>query len=425
MDQRRVVWPSTQRNQLLEWKEAMRKTADNSAPGISGIGYTLLRRIGPKTKAYILKLLNKILKEGIYPRKWKIGMIFLIPKIAEWDLTMQKMRPIMLLEAARKCFVRIMQRRLSKAIVKKQILKGLNFAGLPGESTQEPLHIINNLIEGAREKDTELWIVLLDIKKAFNSVSLEGLKAAMKRISFPTQLIHLMLELFDDREIKIITKFGLTESIRVKEDIDQGEVISPLLWRIYFDPLLSYLRESRLGAKIEVEWPADLRKDQVRKDRITVAGLAYADDTVLVAESQEKIQEIIDIAEEFFEANSIELNTKKTELIVFNKKGKKNSSCLLFNKRKDKVIPKKDWDLTRFLGVWIAVKGCKKSLKSRLKREAVELAHLIKTKEISIDQARYINNKVLLPRLEYKLNLTLLNKQECDKIQNPMLQVVK
>src|SRR5260364_370590 len=66
---------------LLEWEEAMHKTADDSAPGISGIGYAFLRRIGPKTKAYILKLLNKILKEGIYPRKWKVGMIFPYQKL--------------------------------------------------------------------------------------------------------------------------------------------------------------------------------------------------------------------------------------------------------------------------------------------------------------------------------------------------------
>ena len=78
-------------------------------------------------------------------------MVFPIPKIAEWDLNMQKMRPIMLLEAAGKCFIRILQMRLSKIIVEKQILKGLNFAGLPEESTQEPLYIINNLI-GKQEK---------------------------------------------------------------------------------------------------------------------------------------------------------------------------------------------------------------------------------------------------------------------------------
>ena len=67
-----------------------------------------------------------------------------------------------------------------------------------------------------------------------------------------------MLELFNGREIKIITKFGLTTGFSAKEGIDQGEVISPLLWRIYFDPLLYRLQHSKLGALIEVDWPIDI-----------------------------------------------------------------------------------------------------------------------------------------------------------------------
>ena len=83
-------------------------------------------------------------------------MIFPIPKMAEGDLILQNIRPIMLLEAARKCFIKIIQKRLSVILVEKQILKGLNFAGLSGESTQEPIHTINSLIEETKEKNKEL-----------------------------------------------------------------------------------------------------------------------------------------------------------------------------------------------------------------------------------------------------------------------------
>ena len=52
----------------------------------------------------------------------------------------------------------------------------------------------------------------------FDSVRLGGLKEAMKRIKFPPQLVHILIDLFDNREIKIIMKFSLTEGFRAKEE---------------------------------------------------------------------------------------------------------------------------------------------------------------------------------------------------------------
>ena len=58
----------------------------------------------------------------------------------------------------KKLVVRIVQKRLSKVFVEKQILKGTNFAGLPNESTIASIHIQNNVIEDAIQKKKELWV---------------------------------------------------------------------------------------------------------------------------------------------------------------------------------------------------------------------------------------------------------------------------
>jgi len=57
-------------------------------------------------------------------------------------------------------------------------LRGPNFAGLPGESTHEPIHLLNNIFEDAREKHKELWVFFQDIAKAFNTVNLVILEKA-------------------------------------------------------------------------------------------------------------------------------------------------------------------------------------------------------------------------------------------------------
>ena len=135
----------------------------------------------------------------------------------------------MLLETFHKSLVRIIQKRLSKVLIEKKVLKGLNFAGLEGESTSTPIHILHNLMEDAKQNKKEMWILLQDIKKAFDSVSIVGLQKALNRIQIKGNLEKFLIEIYDKREVRIITKEGLSEGFQAQDGIDQGEVISSLI----------------------------------------------------------------------------------------------------------------------------------------------------------------------------------------------------
>ena len=131
--------------------------------------------------------------------------------------------------------VHILNKRLGKVIQEHQILKGENYTGLPGGCIGHPIHILNNLMEDMRQKKKEMWIVLQDMKKAFDSVSTESLDLAMKRIKIPEKGRTFIMDLFVQREIRIITHYGTTESVIANDGIDQGKVISSLLWRIFYN----------------------------------------------------------------------------------------------------------------------------------------------------------------------------------------------
>src|SRR6185312_10027809 len=88
--------------------------------------------------------------------------------------------------------------------------------------------------------------------------------------------------------------------------------ISPLLWRIFYDPLLYRIAEDEsLSYTMSVNWPTgNLRTSTTYSLR--TAGLAYADDTVWIGHSRSNAQRIVDISKEFFNINDLDINGYKS-----------------------------------------------------------------------------------------------------------------
>src|SRR3954447_14120123 len=113
--------------------------------------------------------MNKCLKLRNIPKKWSEGVIYPIPKTGDWQLNLDKTRPITLLECPRKILMKILTDRMTKTLVENpHILGENNYAALPGRLTMESLHILNMLMEDARENGKELWILMQDISKAYD-----------------------------------------------------------------------------------------------------------------------------------------------------------------------------------------------------------------------------------------------------------------
>src|SRR6266542_738772 len=119
----------------------------DSAPGSSTIGYRMLQRLGTGATAELCKFGKFLFTTGAIPVAWKQSQIYSIPKLKEWQYNLNNTCPIILLKYTRKVIVKILTRRLSKICVSHNILQRPNFAKLPGNSTNEPLHIINNIME--------------------------------------------------------------------------------------------------------------------------------------------------------------------------------------------------------------------------------------------------------------------------------------
>src|SRR4051794_7729820 len=135
-------------------------------------------------------------------------------------------RPITLLDTARKLMTKIMNKHLGFILANNNILKGNNYAGLPGSNCASPILTLESIIQDAKSHNKPLFIFLQDISKAFDSMDVQMLKLAMQRLKIPSGFINLVSKLFTDRYNTVITHYGHSTPYKTEIGIDQEESLS-------------------------------------------------------------------------------------------------------------------------------------------------------------------------------------------------------
>ena len=306
----------------------------------------MLKHTGDVFLQTITILLNRCLTSQLIPKQWKEGYIFPISKKPVFDGNLHNTRPISLIEHIKKLYTKILTNRLSISLMSKQILSPLNYVALPGNSTSTPIHILNNIIEDSYCNNKELWLLFQDMSKAYNSVNTNLLQKSLERIQLPPQLTQIILNLLSDCSNKVITNFGLTQSYSVKNGIDQGETITPLLWHIYYDPLISQISKKYKGYNLGVSWITDLKLKQTQQLQISTSVLAFMDDTLWIAPSKNELEQILTLASSFFTIANIQVNPLKSILST----NSKNPTPINFIQQT--ITPQPKNTPFKFLGCW-------------------------------------------------------------------------
>ena len=66
------------------------------------------------------------------------------------------------------------------------------------------------------------------------------------------------------------------------------------------------------------------------------------------AKTETEMQQIVNKAQEFYNLNDIEINPKKSELVIINKNKNREARGISLGRTKERVVEKKQKDLSRF-----------------------------------------------------------------------------
>src|SRR5260363_197480 len=131
----------------------------------------------------------------------------------------------------------------------------------------------------------------------------------------PSPLVNIIINLLTNQSNRVITNFGLTQSYKVQDGIDQGETITPLLWRIYYDPLISKIFNTYTGYTSTTTWTTTIAPPIFDKTEASTSVLAYMDDTLWIAQSFQQLQQILQTASSFYQMANIRVNSYKSVLV--------------------------------------------------------------------------------------------------------------
>ena len=87
-------------------------------------------------------------------------------------------------------------------------------------------------------------IAILDVKKAYDTVWREGLWKKMRGYGIAEQLVKWCKLFYKRVEAAVVIGHGMTQWFEVEEGLQQGSVLSPLLYSIFMMDLVNECAQS-------------------------------------------------------------------------------------------------------------------------------------------------------------------------------------
>ena len=146
-----------------------------------------------------------------------------------------------------------------------------------GRGTRVQIANIRWIIKKATEFQKNIYFCFIDYAKAFDGVDHNKLWKILKEMGIPDHLTYLLRNLYAGQETTVRTGHGTIDWFQIGKGVCQGCTLSPCLFNLCAEYIMRNAGLDEALARIKIA-------------KRNINNLGYADDTTLMAESEEELK---------------------------------------------------------------------------------------------------------------------------------------
>ena len=297
-DDKQLLEAPLTKNEIFNVVKSMKK---NKTPGLDGLPIEFYIVFWSDICDMLVNSFNFSLQNGLMSASQRNGIITLLPKKDKDPLLVKNYRPITLLTTDYKILAKCIANRLKRCL---DYLIHVDQSGfLQGRNIGHNIRFILDIIEYAEAYDIPGSIILLDIEKAFDSVSHDFLFKILEKFNFGHKFIDSIKTLYSARQSYVINNGFLSNRIFMNRGIFQGCPISPYLFLLVIEIMALSVRQNDLIRGISLVG---------EETKISL----FADDSVCFIDgSNISFSQLFETLSNFGQYSGCKLNFSKTEAI--------------------------------------------------------------------------------------------------------------
>ena len=283
-----------------EVRRQLQRLPAYSAPGPDGTTYTHWKRLDPGGKL-LTTILNICRKAARIPPSWKTSTMVLAYKSKGDEKDLKNWQPICLQNTIYKIYAATIAKRITSWAIDGDVINTAQKGFLLYEGCFEHTFLLRSCLEDARRRKKKIGVAWLDLENAFGSVPTEHLLGSMEEGC----TLEAVRDIYTGSTTRVKIGKVQTDVVECRRGVKQGCPLSPILFDLAMEQLVSGLEgENNFG------------HDVAGGEKVAV--LAYADDLCLMADSSERLQEMLNRTKEFADWARLKFRPNKCATLMIN-----------------------------------------------------------------------------------------------------------
>lgn len=281
------------------------KLPSGKAPGHDGIFYEHIKLAGDIMVTYLVQLFNSIIKREYIPWSFKLGVKIPIPKGRKTGVyTFDDYRGISLLTSFNKIMERLVLLRIQKK--PKCTLHNLQGAYRSEQDALTTAFITDETIKHCCEEKDKVYVCYIDITKAFDKLWINGmLYKLFQSVGISGKCLRIIKLWYTGMREMVCIDGNYSKCYNILQGTRQGGVLSPWLFTVFVNDLISILQRTGLGIVIHDMY---------------YGSPMFADDLTMLSRLKSGLDQMLKSLHDYSLLWRITFNQKKTVVMVWGEK---------------------------------------------------------------------------------------------------------